>query len=81
MSVFVPGFGAMPNSHLNLVNVDDNWTRYGLMEGMHRSKDVGVGAFTGYHGRSFAATRDLSEGSEIFVSYGEVRCLNLFHVL
>ncbi|KAL3801644.1 hypothetical protein HJC23_013149 [Cyclotella cryptica] len=66
----IPGIGAMPNCHFRLSNVKESWTRYDTA-GLHRSKDPGVGAFTGYHGREGIATKDLKEGSELFVDYGE----------
>ncbi|KAL7488085.1 hypothetical protein ACHAW6_013684 [Cyclotella cf. meneghiniana] len=66
----IPGIGAMPNCHFRLSNVRETWTRYDTA-GLHRSKDPGVGAFTGYHGREGIATKDLTEGSELFVDYGE----------
>ena len=70
-SACVPGMGAMPNCHFRLSNVEESWSRYS-MAGLHRSKDPGAGAFTGYHGRITTASKDLREGSEIFVNYGEV---------
>ena len=69
----------MPNCHFRLSNVRETWTRYDTA-GLHRSKDPGVGAFTGYHGREGIATKDLTEGSELFVDYGEVSyCGHMLH--
>lgn len=53
------------------MNVDETWTRYD-MAGLHRGKDPGAGAITGYHGREAFTTRNVSAGSEIFEGYGEV---------
>jgi hypothetical protein len=61
----------MPNCHFRLSNVHEGWTFYDTA-GLHRSKDPGSGAITGYHGREATATKDLRAGSEIYVDYGEV---------
>ncbi len=67
----IPGLGAMPNCHFRLSNVEESWSLYNT-DGFHRKKDPGAGAFTTYYGRNSTASRDLSEGTEIFVDYGEV---------
>jgi hypothetical protein len=72
----IPGIGAMPNCHFRLSNVRESFTRYDTY-GLHRSKDPGAGAFSGYHGREGIAIMDLRAGSEIFVDYGEVSALFL----
>lgn len=64
----------MPNCHFRLSNVKESWSKYNTV-GLHRSRDAGVGAFTGYHGRVSTTLRELREGSEIFVDYGEVSLL------
>jgi len=66
----IPGLGAMPNCHFRLSNVEESWSLYDT-DGFHRKKDPGVGAFTRYYGRNSTAIRDISEGTEIFVDYGE----------
>jgi len=64
-----PGFGASVNCHLGLINVKEGPTQYDV-EGLIRHKDVGVGAFSGYHNRSNVASRDVPQGAELFVDYG-----------
>lgn len=66
----IPGIGAMPNCHFRLSNVRESFTKYDTA-GLHRSKDPGAGAYSGYHGREGIAIKDMSKGSEIFVDYGE----------
>lgn len=69
-STFVPGLGSMPNSHLGLVNLKlrghtvDN-------AGYHRSKDVGVGAFSSRHNITFEALEEVPAGMELFLDYGD----------
>mmetsp|Transcript_10312 Transcript_10312/g.13647 ORF Transcript_10312/g.13647 Transcript_10312/m.13647 type:complete len:554 (+) Transcript_10312:67-1728(+) len=64
------GIGAAVNCFDSLINVD---TDYGVVdsEGLHRSKDPGVGGFTIYHGRKGVAAEDIPEGMELFVDYGD----------
>ena len=66
----IPGIGAMPNCHFRLSNVRESFTKYDTA-GLHRSKDPGAGAYSGYHGREGIAIKDLPKGGEIFVDYGE----------
>ena len=76
----IPGIGAMPNCHFRLSNVRESFTKYDTA-GLHRSKDAGAGANSGYHGREAIAMKDLREGSELFVDYGEVSVVcSLFKV-
>ena len=65
-----PGFGAAANSFMDFVNVDEGHTVRGVVGNLHRSKDPGAGGFTPYHSRKISAHKDIREGQELFVSYG-----------
>jgi len=64
-------FGALPNHQCILSGID-----YVLPESPYedslvsRYEDPGAGSFTYHRGRIFQATRDLTAGSELFLSYG-----------
>ena len=64
------GFGAAANSFLDFVNVDEGTTVKSVPDGMHRSNDPGIGAFTQYHSRMAKAQTQIEPGQELFVSYG-----------
>ena len=65
-----PGFGAAANSFMDFVNVDEGHTVRSVAGNLHRSKDPGAGGFTPYHSRQITAHKDIREGQELFVSYG-----------
>lgn len=65
-----PGFGSAANCFLSLQNVDE-WNPYFDDAGLHRARDPGAGALSQYGNRTTTATRDISPGEELFVSYGE----------
>ena len=65
----IPGLGALANSHLGLVNVQATSLSVGSA-GYHRSKDVGVGAFSDRYNLNFEATENIPAGMELFVNYG-----------
>jgi len=72
------GFGAAINCRMELENVADaaevRMSNAGLT-----SSSPGVGAFTPYHGRRFAAKKPIPEGMELFTSYGEEYFMERFH--
>ena len=65
-----PGIGAALNCMIPLVNVEDSPAECDNA-GLHRSTDPGSGAFTPYHGRMSLATKDILQGEELFIDYGE----------
>lgn len=66
-----PGFGAAANCFLDLVNVEEG-DPYNIMpNGLHRSKDPGVGAFSTYQNRTSKAKVKVRKGQELFVNYGQ----------
>jgi len=69
---FVSGAGAALNCILPLVNTVgmDDWLKMSN-EGLHRSKDPGVGAFTPFYDRQLLARGEIPPGDELFDSYGE----------
>lgn len=66
-----PGFGAAANSFLDLINIDEGDPTNSMPNGLHRSKDPGVGAFTTYHDRKSSAKVNIKAGQELFVNYGQ----------
>lgn len=71
-AAFVPGIGSSLNSHFwdltNLYAVGK--AQYDTAQ-LHRTHDVGAGAFTPYHKASTNAFRSLTAGSELFSFYGD----------
>jgi hypothetical protein len=72
VSATSPGFGAAANSFMDFVNVEEATSIYKIPQNMHRRKDPGAGAFTYYHSRYSHAARDIRQGEELFVTYGDV---------
>ena len=70
VNVASPGFGAAANCYMPLQNVEE-WDAHYNDNRMHRSRDVGAGAFSYWWNRTTTAYRELHAGEEIFVSYGE----------
>ena len=69
--VFASGAGALVNCHFALNSVDEPVTlSYDSLQ-LHRSKDPGCGAFSGYHKYQCPTIRKIPAGAEIFGSYGE----------
>ncbi|GKY97920.1 hypothetical protein MPSEU_000750000 [Mayamaea pseudoterrestris] len=68
---FSPGAGAALNCFFPLINTQawEEETLFG-QEGLHRSNDPGVGAFSPYYNRTTYATRDIKGGEELFTDYG-----------
>jgi hypothetical protein len=64
------GFGAVPNCAMDFVNIDESEVTWSTAQGLHRSKDPGVGGFTTVHSRKAAANQYIPMGHEIFVTYG-----------
>jgi len=67
---FIPGVGCTINSRLDLCNIESTHGSTYDTAGLHRSRHVGAGAFSPYHGSKTVATRDIPAGSEIFAEYG-----------
>ena len=74
-SSIIPGLGALANSHLGLVNAGTTSVSVGSA-GYHRSKDVGVGAFSDRFNLNYVATENIPAGMELFVNYGDGYFLN-----
>eukprot|EP00571_Detonula_confervacea_P007826 CAMPEP_0172326942 /NCGR_PEP_ID=MMETSP1058-20130122/58069_1 /TAXON_ID=83371 /ORGANISM="Detonula confervacea, Strain CCMP 353" /LENGTH=602 /DNA_ID=CAMNT_0013043851 /DNA_START=67 /DNA_END=1875 /DNA_ORIENTATION=- len=66
----VIGTGCMPNCNFALINTIESKPDYDHA-GLHRSKDVGISGFTGFHNQRMFTTRTVPAGGELFVSYGE----------
>jgi len=69
--ISIVGFGAAANCFLDLVNVEEGDPTNTMPNGLHRSSDPGVGAFTTYHDRKSNAKIDINAGQELFVNYGQ----------
>ena len=65
LSAASPGFGAAINCFMDLVNVEET-IPLNTNEGLHRSKDPGVGGFSTYWNRSPVATKPIKAGNELF---------------
>jgi hypothetical protein len=71
-SVFVPGVGCTVNSILDMNNINSTHGSKYDQEGLHRSKDPGVGAFAPYHGaETSVAIEEIAAGAELFATYGD----------
>ncbi|KAL7546368.1 hypothetical protein ACHAWF_009706, partial [Thalassiosira exigua] len=69
VTVTVAGFGAAPNCHFRLLNVEEHRATYATA-GIDRYDSPGAGASTPWFNRSSTAERDVAAGSELFVDYG-----------
>lgn len=69
VSATVTGFGAAPNCHFRLNNVQEHMASYDTM-GLNRYTSPGAGASTPWFNRSSTAANDIVAGSELFVDYG-----------
>jgi hypothetical protein len=69
VSVTVNGFGAAPNCHFSLLNVDEHEATFDAA-GLDRYSSPGAGAITPWWNRTSTATRDIAAGSELYVDYG-----------
>mmetsp|Transcript_25944 Transcript_25944/g.39184 ORF Transcript_25944/g.39184 Transcript_25944/m.39184 type:complete len:637 (+) Transcript_25944:90-2000(+) len=70
-AVFVPGVGCTINSRLELNNIHScSHASYDTC-GLHRSTDVGAGAFSAYHSSPSIASRFIPAGSELMAEYGD----------
>eukprot|EP00804_Cyclotella_cryptica_P030083 CCRYP_020715-RA/>CCRYP_020715-RA protein AED:0.33 eAED:0.33 QI:0/0.66/0.5/1/0.66/0.5/4/413/753 len=68
-SMYATGFGAVPNCHFSLINIEEHEVRYDLA-GLSRYNSPGSGAITPFINRTTTAIKDIKAGSEFFVSYG-----------
>ncbi|KAL7554351.1 hypothetical protein ACHAWF_017807, partial [Thalassiosira exigua] len=69
VTAVVAGFGAVPNCHFRLLNVDEDVATYDAA-GLSRYDSPGAGASTPWFNRTSAANQDTAAGSELFVDYG-----------
>lgn len=69
VSATVNGFGAAPNCHFSLLNVDEHAAQFDNA-GLDRYTSPGAGAITPWFNRTSTATRDIKAGSELYVDYG-----------
>lgn len=69
VSVTVTGFGAAPNCHFRLLNVDEHKASYDNA-GLDRYTSPGAGGSTPWFNRTSTASKDIEAGSELFVDYG-----------
>ena len=69
IAVMSHGAGALVNSHQGLLNLREGLPRYDAA-GLHRSRDVGAGAFSPYYDRRANAFDFVPAGAELFVDYG-----------
>ena len=70
VSATVTGFGAAPNCHFSLLNVEEHMAEYSIIPGINRYNSPGAGASTPWYNRSSTALKELTAGSELFVDYG-----------
>jgi hypothetical protein len=76
------GIGAVPNCLYGLINVEVGTTSSSLdYAGLHRSRDVGAGAFTPYVNRSSFAKSDIPAGYVFVVVSQDCVSLYLFKTL
>ncbi|KAL7492322.1 hypothetical protein ACHAWT_001474 [Skeletonema menzelii] len=64
------GYGALPNCHFWMINVEESKCDYDTV-GITPRNSPGAGAFTGHYNRLAHASEDIRAGGELFVSYGE----------
>jgi hypothetical protein len=65
----IPGIGMLANSRRDLVNVNLRSPRKESL--LSRGSDPGAGAMSEYYNTRFVASKEITIGAEIFVSYGE----------
>jgi SET domain len=70
-AVFVPGIGCTINGIMDMNNIESTHGSVYDTVGLHRSKDVGAGAFCPYHFSNTTAVTDIPPGGELFATYGE----------
>lgn len=65
-------FGALPNFHPYLSNLDSRAPKYAYDDTLaNRTTDPGAGAFSYHLGKDFLAEKDVPAASELFLNYGE----------
>eukprot|EP00970_Alexandrium_tamarense_P013789 scaffold3686_cov193-Alexandrium_tamarense.AAC.17 len=69
VSMTVTGFGAVPNCHFRLLNVEEHKAEYDNA-GLDRYSSPGSGAITPYFNRTSTAREDIPAGAELYVNYG-----------
>ncbi len=69
VSVTVNGFGAAPNCHFSLLNVEEHGATFDAA-GLNRYTSPGAGAITPWWNRTSTAMKDIAAGSELYVDYG-----------
>lgn len=81
VTIASPGFGAAANSFMDFINAEELYPTHSIPHGLHRRSDPGAGAFTYHHSRYTQAKFGVSQGEELFVSYGNHWFLDRKHVL
>jgi hypothetical protein len=65
-------FGALPNFHPYLINLENETPKYVYDDTLaNRTTDPGAGAFSYHLGKDFLAGTDVHAGSELFLNYDE----------
>ena len=77
-TVLYPHLGMLANSHLGLANAAQDYVATILphRESYNCSTDFSAGAISSYHAATFAASKPIAVGTEIFVNYGDIQFLN-----
>ena len=65
------GLGIFPNSHSMLHNLGFSFPETTYDHEPKESSSFGAGAFSRHKGRDFIALRDIQEGEELFLDYGD----------
>ncbi len=65
------GLGCFPNSHSLLHNLGFQYDDILWTSGGDRRRTSGAGAYSYHRGRAFVAIRDIQEGEELFLNYGD----------
>lgn len=69
-AVFVPGVGCTVNGAIDMRNIHSAHDAKYDTAGLHRSRDPGSGAFSGYYSAIVSAAENVSAGAELFADYG-----------
>ncbi|KAL7579563.1 hypothetical protein ACA910_007932 [Epithemia clementina (nom. ined.)] len=67
---FIPGVGCTVNGVMDMMNIQSTHGSTYDTAGLHRSRDPGSGAFSGYYDSITSAAQDIPAGSELLAQYG-----------
>ncbi|KAL7579557.1 hypothetical protein ACA910_007928 [Epithemia clementina (nom. ined.)] len=70
-AAFIPGIGCTINAVMDMNNIESTHGSKYDTAGLHRSRDPGSGAFSGYHSSITSAATEIPAGSELLAAYGE----------